>query len=430
MGEPQTVEPNKPNLPPRLEGEAAVLFRAVDFVCKTINRSTSLPILGDILVRVGASAIELIATDLEETAFAYLPHDDASLMFTSALGSAACVNGQALRDALKGVRGEVTLRLGFPKTELDADGATQTIYSHNPLEFPPLAEGKERKIGTIPGLLDALDFARRFASREENRGAILMGVNLLFEGEKLTIAGTDGYRMGVTELLLPEKSELPLSYTVHHRPRLKGDATLVIADGKYAQLEQPDRTIRTRLVDGQYPNWRQVLPKSAICRFACETSRLLPILERATKVAGDKASMIHIEAHGYEVWVTAESDTRGKFTSALPSFEHVGGDEPYYVAFNGRLLTDIIKALACKVVVFECPGPLQAHKIYDADRLKRTVPQDRYAVLMPLRCNAPRKETPSEEASQEEGTSSQADAEKGSPQTEGAGDGDGAGGQA
>jgi DNA polymerase-3 subunit beta len=140
-----------------------------------------------------------------------------------------------------------------------------------------------------------------------------------------------------------------------------------------------DVKVIARLVDGQYPNYQQVIPKEFDRKVIASTGRLLSSLRRAEVVAGDRASMVKIAAEGTSLVITASSDTAGNAYEEL-DVERTG--DPITIAFNAKYLAEILNHVEADTVSLEFVGPLQPTAIRPnaGDRQGRQL-----YILMPLR---------------------------------------------
>jgi DNA polymerase-3 subunit beta len=257
-------------------------------------------------------------------------------------------------------------------------------------EYPPLPEGKlgDQFRVDAKAFRDAAAAVTFAASGEEARGAVLMGTLLELEGDKLTMVATDGYRLARVELPLTEPVRTAAKLIVPARALSEvmrvastGVIEATVLGGQSNQLvfNTGDVKVIARLVDGQYPNYQQVIPKEFDRKVTASTARLLSSLRRAEVVAGDRASMVKLAAEGTSLVITASSDTAGNAYEEL-DVERTG--DPITIAFNAKYLAEILNHIDADTVSMEFVGPLQptAIKPQSGDGAGR-----RLYILMPLR---------------------------------------------
>jgi DNA polymerase-3 subunit beta len=134
-----------------------------------------------------------------------------------------------------------------------------------------------------------------------------------------------------------------------------------------------------RLVDGQYPNYGQVIPSQFDRSVTVNTSALIAGLRRAELVAADRASMVKMAVSNSQLIITANSDTTGNAYEEL-EVEQSGDD--LTIAFNARYLVEILNHIDAPQIVMEFLGPLSPAAIRPSDEAEGAV---QMYVLMPLR---------------------------------------------
>jgi len=134
-----------------------------------------------------------------------------------------------------------------------------------------------------------------------------------------------------------------------------------------------------RLVDGQYPNYAQVIPAQFDRSITVNTSALIAGLRRAELVAGDRASMVKLEVANQTLMITAKSDVTGNAYEEL-EVEQTGED--LAIAFNARYLVEILNHVDSPQTVLEFLGPLSPAAIRP---LEASDSGEQLYVLMPLR---------------------------------------------
>ena len=161
-----------------------------------------------------------------------------------------------------------------------------------------------------------------------------------------------------------------------------GDQIAVSALGAQSnqlQMNAGDTSITVRLVDGQYPNYQQVIPAKFDRSVTVNTAALIGSLRRAELVAGDRASMVKLSVANQTLIVTASSDVSG---NAYEEIEVEQTGEDLSIAFNARYLVEILNHIKSPQTVIEFLGPLSPAAIRPVEPPEGA--QQLY-VLMPLR---------------------------------------------
>jgi DNA polymerase-3 subunit beta len=216
-----------------------------------------------------------------------------------------------------------------------------------------------------------------------------MGTLLEVEGNALTMVATDGYRLAKFATTLDEGISANERFIVPSRAlaevarNLGGGEQIAVsalgAQSNQLQMTSGDVSITVRLVDGQYPNYQQVIPAKFDRSITVSTPAFIGSLRRAELVAGDRASMVKLAIANQTLIVTASSDISGNAYEEL-EIEQTGED--LTIAFNARYLVEILNHIKSDKTVIEFLGPLSPAAIRPLEPLETG--QQLY-VLMPLR---------------------------------------------
>jgi len=357
---------------------------AVAAASKVVNAHTTMPILNNVLLSAKTGRVALRATDLEltlENGFAAEVEEDGSCTVPARLFSGYLANLPQSELEMQGTATRAALRCERSNYEFFALPAE---------EYPPLPEGQAGDQFRVDAkafreATNAVTFA---ASSEEARGAVLMGTLLELDGSQLTLVATDGYRLARHEIALSEPVSKRASLIVPARAlgevgRVASAGTIeaTVLGGQANQLvfNTGDVKVVARLVDGQYPNYQQVIPKQFDRKVIASTGRLLSCLRRAEVVAGDRASMVKLAMDGTSLVITASSDTAGNAYEEL-DVERTG--DALTIAFNAKYLVEILNHINSETVSLEFVGALNPAAIKPAtgDAAARQL-----YILMPLR---------------------------------------------
>jgi len=218
-----------------------------------------------------------------------------------------------------------------------------------------------------------------------------MGTLLEIAGDDLTMVATDGYRLAKWQAKLARgigdgeatKFIVPARALVEAARNLGGAETIEVGalgpSGNQLAFAAANASIVVRLVDGQYPNYGQVIPSQFDRSVTVNTSALIAGLRRAELVAGDRASMVKMSVAGSQLIITANSDTTG---NAYEELEVEQSGEDLTIAFNARYLVEILNHIDSPQIVMEFLGPLSPAAIRPSDEAEGVT---QMYVLMPLR---------------------------------------------
>jgi DNA polymerase-3 subunit beta len=358
---------------------------AVGAASKVVNAHTTVPILANVLLQADDGRIAVRATDLELTLEHVFPAEVAE-------GGAVTIPAKLFSSYLGNLPLGTLEVVGTPtRASVKYARSNYDFHALPPEEYPPLpaaARGAQFTIGARR-FRDGIDATIFAASGEEARGAVLMGTLLEIEGDTLTMVATDGYRLARFTTALESASSEPEKYIVPSRAlaevaRNLGGAEQIAVSALGAQNNQLQMTagnvsITVRLVDGQYPQYQQVIPAKFDRTVTASTQGLIGALRRAELVAGDRASMVKFAIANHTLVVTASSDTSGNAYEEL-EIEQTGED--LTIAFNARYLVEILNHVKSEKVVMEFLGPLSPAAIRPVEPLDAGT---QLYVLMPLR---------------------------------------------
>ncbi len=358
---------------------------AVGAASKVVNAHTTVPVLSNVLLQGDGDKIAVRATDLEMTLEHAFPAEIAE-------GGSITVPAKLFASYL-GNLGPGTLELTGTATRASVK-CERSNYDFHALpaeEYPPLPAAARGSHFTITGkrFRDGVDATIFAASGEEARGAVLMGTLLEVEGQSLTMVATDGYRLAKFATTLEEgigeseKFIVPSRALAEAARNLGGGEPIALAalgaQSNQLQMTSGGISITVRLVDGQYPNYQQVIPAKFDRSVTVSTPQLVGSLRRAELVAGDRASMVKLAIANQTLIVTASSDVSGNAYEEL-EIEQTGED--LTIAFNARYLVEILNHIKADKAVIEFLGPLSPAAIRPLEPLESG--QQLY-VLMPLR---------------------------------------------
>jgi len=284
------------------------------------------------------------------------------------------------------------------RASVKAERSNYDFHALPPDEYPPLPAAQKGASFAVGAKkfregVQATIFA---ASGEEARGAVLMGTLLQIVGDNITMVATDGYRLakwsarlerglgegtandeGTANYIVPSRALAEAARNIGSTETL--ELTALGAQANQLSIAADATSIVVRLVDGQYPNYQQVIPARFDRAVTVNTNALIGGLRRAELVAGDRASMVKVAIADGQLIITANSDIAGNAYEELP-VEQVGED--LTIAFNARYLIEILNHIDSPQVVMEFLGPLSPAAIRPLEAVDSG--QQLY-VLMPLR---------------------------------------------
>ena len=254
------------------------------------------------------------------------------------------------------------------QVKLTSGGSTFRIMGIGREDFPPLPEFGDEKAHTLDQAeLSAMLRNVAYAQSTDETRYILNGVYFNFRDGRLSLVATDGRRLAVMskEMDIPEDSAgaiiLPAK-TVTELNRLldKGEKVKInFNDRRCAFQIGTDKDssglidsvyLYSKVVEGSYPNYQQVVPKETHQRIKLERELFLQCIHRAALVCSEKSNSIRIKLSSNLLEITAQSPDFGEAHESM-AIGYSGPD--LQVAFNPGFLMDPLKALTKDEVFFE-----------------------------------------------------------------------------
>lgn len=373
------------------------LARGLSIVGRAVSPRSTLPVLGNILVATDQGRLKLAATNLEIGITCWIGamvEDDGAITVPARLLSEFVNQLPAERiDMDLSVR-TLTLNLKCARYDTNIKGIDAS-------EFPiiPTADGDGAirvEAGTLRKMISQVVFA---AATDESRPT-LTGVHARFNGQRLTLAATDGFRLAVRsttlaepvpqkiEVIIPARALAELSRAIGLSPDAdKQFIEITLAEARNQVLfHLPDVDMVSQLIDANFPNYEAIIPRSFSTRTVVDTAALLRALRLASLFARDSSNIVRLQiAPGMDsapgtLTLTATSAESGDNVSDLDAIVEGPAAE---IAFNARYMIDVLNVIEEPQVAMEttrasAPGVLRPVGVG---------PEDFTSVVMPMHVN-------------------------------------------
>jgi DNA polymerase III subunit beta len=334
------------------------LVRGLSLVGRALSTRTAIQILSGILLEASGDQLRVAATDMELSVRAVVP--------AKVEGDGAVVlPGRTLVEIARLLPAdEVTLehKAAESVVHITSGSASYTLQTFNAEDFPRLPDlGETQTFSVARGpLLETITRVARAASRDEAR-PVLTGVLVQFAGDKLVMAATDSYRLAVKETSLggpaTDLEAIVPSRALQELARIAGDADEIAVGVQENQVlfSVGDVWLTTRRIDGQFPNYRQLLPESFEHELTISRVELLEVVRRAA-VMIQRATPLQLRFADGEVTVIARTQEVGESQESLP-VPFTG--EPLEIGFNAEFLRDGLDSVDGDDVKLKLISPLR-----------------------------------------------------------------------
>jgi DNA polymerase-3 subunit beta len=334
------------------------LTRALGIVSRGVSTRTTVQILAGILVRASDGKLELAATDMELSL-------RTSLEAQVEAGGSVVVPGRLLLELarlLPDAEVAIEHKLEEAVVEVRSGSATYRLHTYNAEDFPrlPEADAAERHEVDRETLLETVARVSRSASRDESR-PVLTGVLMRFEPGKLVMAATDSYRLSVKETAMegtvPELEAIVPARALTELARIAqaGEQVELGVHENQVIFSTGDALLTTRRIDGQFPNYRQLVPDTFDHELALPREELLDVVRRISVMA-QRNSPLRLRFADGELAVSAQTPDVGEARESLPA-PFTG--EPLEIGFNAEFLRDGIESVAGEQLRMKLISPLR-----------------------------------------------------------------------
>jgi DNA polymerase III subunit beta len=322
--------------------ERDVLAEKLALVSRAVSSRTAVQILTGILLEAGDGRLDLAATDMDMSLRSSL---DASV---GAQGRAV-VPGRLLMDVARLLAADEVSFEQRPEegsVVITCGSAEYRVRTYAAEDFPRLPEVEDAALFEVDRQLFLETIARvsRAASRDESR-PVLTGILVRFERGKLVMAATDSYRLAVKETALAGEAAVEAIVPARALAELArlsaGAGSLELGlHENHVVFVTDDVWLTTRRIDGQFPDYRQLLPETSEYELRLPRSELLDVVRRMAVMAQRNAPLRLRFSEG-ELTISAQTQDVGEAREALP-LEFAG--EPLEIGFNPDFLREGIES--------------------------------------------------------------------------------------
>jgi DNA polymerase III subunit beta len=279
------------------------------------------------------------------------------------------------------------LRSAEQDVELISGPATFHLRTLRAEDFPTLPEPSPETRVALPvdAFVETISRVARSASRDETR-PVLTGILMSASAQELRMVATDSYRLSVKETALDAPLEGSLEANVPARALQElariaaaapGESLAVSVGQNQVVFELGDIVLSSRLIDGQFPNYRQLLPESVEHELRLASGELTDVVRRISLLAQKNAPLRLSFSEG-TLTVSAQTPDVGEASEAVPVPFH---GEAFEIGFNPDFLRDGLESIESDELILKLISPLRPGLIESPDS------GDFVYLIMPIRLN-------------------------------------------
>lgn len=346
--------------------DRATLTSGVQVASAVVASRSPKPALGCIKMAAEKDSITLLATDLEVGIRIELNKMEVQ---EPGVGLVPADRFHAILRELD--EDTIALSSTEQETTIEAPGSHFTILGDNPEDFPQVPDFPEEGAFTV-GADDLLALAERtlFATAKENTRYALNGVLWEVEGKNLTLVATDGRRLSLAKgkckdgpqekatAIVPSKAMQLIVRCLTDAAEAKGTARVVIGE-KDVLVEVPPadggrRVVYSRLVDGHFPKYDDVIPKDLDKKATLGTGAMLAAVRKAALLTNEESRGVMLKFSSGELVITSRTPEMGEAEIRMPA---AYDGEDLAIGFNPQYLMDAAKVIDAEELAFMFKGP-------------------------------------------------------------------------
>src|SRR3954464_3101877 len=344
------------------------LFGQLQIVTRAASTRSAVQALSGVQLLAGRDGIELRATDMEIG----LRVPRAGEVVRE---GGVVLPGRLVVDVIRALPGdEVSLELRPSEQDVEIVGGSATFHIRTlrSEDFPPFPEPEgERVVVPGPAFVETVLKVARSASRDETR-PVLTGILVSASADELRMVATDSYRLSVKETRLesplagsfeanvPARALQELTRIVQHE---NADELSVSVRANQVVFEAAGIVLSSRLIDGQFPNYRQLLPDAYEHELRLSGAEVAEVVRRISLLAQKNAPLRLAFTEG-ELTVSARTPDVGEARETFPA---PFAGEPLEIGFNPEFLRDGLEAVETGDLLLKLISPLRPGLIEAGD---------------------------------------------------------------
>jgi DNA polymerase III subunit beta len=360
------------------------LLAQLQTASRVASTRSAVQALSGVMISAQAGATpELLATDMEIGLRVPLTAEVAR-------PGSVVLPARLLLDVVRSLSGEqvtMELRGAEQDVELISGASTFHLRTLRAEDFPTLPVPSPDTRITLPAdaFVQTVSRVARSASRDETR-PVLTGILMSASAQELRMVATDSYRLSVKETVLESALQGSLEANIPARAlqelvriaQQAGAESLAVSVGQNQVIfELGEVVLSSRLIDGQFPNYRQLLPESVEHELRLSSAELTDVVRRISLLAQKNAPLRLSFSEG-TLTISAQTPDVGEASEAVPvPFK----GEPFEIGFNPEFLRDGLESIDAEELILKLISPLRPGLIESPDT------GDFVYLIMPIRLN-------------------------------------------
>ena len=334
----------------------------LSIVSRAVPSRPNKPVLANILVAVDEDTQRITLTSFDETLgiqTSFSAHVDS--------GGTLTIPAKLLGDIVAKLPAE---DLDFSQSEtepvitLTSSAGQYQVRGIEAADYPnlPLVEDGQVASVSADSILEGLKGAL-FATSADETKQVLTGVHVVAEPDSLEFAATDGHRLAVVQSVDDSGIDLAMDVTVPGKALRElerllqshqgGEPISLRFDPSRVVFELGHQRITTRLLEGQYPNYRQLIPRQFERQLTVDRKQLMGALERIGVLADQRNNIVKLSVLGSEQTLALSVEAQEVGSGREEMTAQITGDD-LDIAFNVRYLLEGLRALPSAEIQLQC----------------------------------------------------------------------------
>ena len=343
--------------------DKTLLSAAIDGVSKAVTLRSTIPVLEGILLKAEGFQLTLTGYDLEmgivTTIDANVKEPGEVVLNAKLLSSMVSRMPSGQINIQSAENGKTTIQSGVAQFE---------IQSMNPTDFPELPNtGAEETLNIKTGVLRDMIERTLYAVSQDEKKPAHTGELFEISPDKLTVVALDGYRLAIVErpveaikeirIIVPSKTMNEVSHLLANDDE---ETVHISANRRYVVFTTAGYTIMSRLIEGEFLNYHNVIPNGSRTSVVLDTKEFIETIERASLIITERLkNPLRISFTEGKVVVRCQTNL-GRVVDEFNA--QCEGDE-VEIGFNNRYLLDALRNARTEQVKLEISGPLSPVKV-------------------------------------------------------------------
>ena len=351
------------------------LLKALNIASRAVSSKVAVPVLKNLKLELDEKGLSIMGSDYDITIKTVIPYS---------IGDTEIIRNYKEGAALIGSRfiTEITRKLESEEVTFDViDTTIATISDSNntsqftldcirPEEYPDLdLEPSGTKITLSRNDFSLLVSQTAFAASLKEQRPILTAMNLEAVNGILTATATDSARMARKTIQVPFDAEfvsnVPAKMMVEVDHLIENQDSVEIAfSDKKALFTLGKTVIATRLVDGDYPNTKNIVPRVTNYSLEVNASQFVKAIDRANILSLDRENVVDLSMSEHGIEISSKSSQIGSAVEKIEMFKYEGA--PLRISFNSEFVLAAIRALNCEDVTLAFVGEMKPFVVKNA----------------------------------------------------------------